>query len=126
ATQGSMNATRTAHTATLLNNGRVIIVGGADSNYNPLSSVELYDSGIGVATAVTLTDVAKLPSGAFQFVFTNTPGVSFSILTTTNAVLPFNNWTYIARASEISPGHFQFIDPQAANSPTRFYLVRSP
>lgn len=41
---GSMNTPRQYHTATLLPNGLVLVVGGAnDTNYSPLSSAELYD-----------------------------------------------------------------------------------
>lgn len=49
---GSMNAPRDTHTATLLNNGTVLITGGFDSNSNVLSSAEIYDP---MAGAFTLT-----------------------------------------------------------------------
>jgi hypothetical protein len=65
-------------------------------------------------------------TGAFQFAFTNTPGAVFTVLATTNPVLPLSNWTVLGGVTEVSPGHFQFADPQATNSPRRFYRVRSP
>ena len=49
---GNLNTARDTHTATLLNNGQVLIVGGFDSNSNVLSSAELYDP---VAGTFTLT-----------------------------------------------------------------------
>jgi len=39
---GSLHAARLEHTATLLQNGQVLVVGGLDSNYNVLASAELY------------------------------------------------------------------------------------
>jgi hypothetical protein len=116
---------RELHTATLLLSGRVLIAGG-DNNGDTLSSAELYESGIGVAATINLTNTETLPGGAFRFGFTNTSGVSFSVLSATNPTLPFGNWTYLGSASETPPGQFQFTDPQATNGGQRFYRVRSP
>jgi YD repeat-containing protein len=44
---GSLNTGRCAQTATLLNDGKVLIAGGDDSNSNVLSSAELYDPATG-------------------------------------------------------------------------------
>lgn len=49
---GSLTTARDTHTATLLNDGTVLIAGGFDSNANPLSSAEIYDP---VAGTFTLT-----------------------------------------------------------------------
>jgi hypothetical protein len=51
--ESDMNAARTGHTATLLNNGKVLIVGGYNSSY--LSTAELYDPATGVFTQITGT-----------------------------------------------------------------------
>jgi len=40
----SLSTGRYKHTATLLPNGKVLVAGGQDSNYEPLSSAELYNS----------------------------------------------------------------------------------
>jgi hypothetical protein len=40
--------------------------------------------------------------------------------------LAFTNWTALGGVTEISPGQFQFTDPQATNNPRRFYNVRAP
>ncbi len=44
---GSLNTARAYHTATLLQNGKVLVAGGIDGNYNPFSSAELYDPASG-------------------------------------------------------------------------------
>ena len=43
AVAGSLNTARYAHTATLLNNGTVLVAGGLDVNGNLLASTEIYD-----------------------------------------------------------------------------------
>jgi predicted outer membrane repeat protein len=79
-----------------------------------------------VGTPMLLAGPQKLLNGSFQFSFTNTPGASFSVLTTTNVALPLSNWTVLGTPIEISPGYFQYADLQATNQPRRFYGVRSP
>ena len=75
---------------------------------------------------IVLTNPALLPGGAFQFAFTNVPGLSFTAFAATNVSLPFTNWTRLGAVAEVSPGQFQFTDPQATNDSQRFYRVRSP
>jgi hypothetical protein len=78
------------------------------------------------AAATTLTGSGKHSDGSCQLSFTNNPGAKFTVLTATNPSLTATNWVALGGATEVSPGHFQFIDPQATNSPIRFYRVRSP
>jgi hypothetical protein len=75
---------------------------------------------------ILLTSPTLPPGGAFRFSFTNTPGVSFSVLGTTDLSLPYANWTPLGSATEVSAGQFQFTDPQATSNLNRFYRVRSP
>jgi hypothetical protein len=75
---------------------------------------------------IVLTNSTPLPGGAFQFGFTNVPGLSFTAFATTNVALPLTNWTQLGAVAEVSPGQFQFTDPQTTNTPQRFYRVRSP
>ena len=75
---------------------------------------------------IRLTNSTFLPDGAFQFSFTNVPGLSFTAFDSTNVALPFTHWTRLGAAAEVSPGQFQVTDPLATNSAQRFYRVRSP
>jgi hypothetical protein len=75
---------------------------------------------------IVLTQPKKLATGAFQFAFTNAPGLSFSVLASTNFGVPLSDWALLGHATEISSGQFQFTDPQATNEPARFYRVRLP
>jgi large repetitive protein len=78
-----------------------------------------------VPTTTSLTDPRRLTNGAFQFAFTNSVGAIFSVLAATNPALPLTNWTALGGVAEVAPGQFQFTDPQATNTPSRFYRVRS-
>ncbi len=75
---------------------------------------------------IVLTNAAVLPDGAFQFAFTNVPGLSFTAFATTNVTQPFSSGLDLGAVAEVSPGQFQFTDPQATNDSQRFYRVRSP
>jgi hypothetical protein len=67
-----------------------------------------------------------IAGGAFQFGFTNTPNVPFTVLGSFDVSLPPGNWTVLGSATETSPGQFQFSDLQVTNRAQRFYRVRSP
>jgi hypothetical protein len=48
------------------------------------------------------------------------------MVATTNLSLPASAWLALGFATEVSPGQFQFTDPEAPNHPRRFYRVRLP
>ena len=67
---GNLNTGRTTHTATLLQNGMVLVAGGFDSTFNATASAELYDPASGTWTATGNLNNARvydtatsLPSG---------------------------------------------------------------
>jgi hypothetical protein len=77
-------------------------------------------------TSIRLVNAARLSNGAFQFGFTNTPGAVFTALATTDLSLGPSAWSVLGGATEVSDGHFQFVDTQATSYPRRVYQVRSP
>ncbi len=75
---------------------------------------------------INLTNLGVSSDGNFQFAFTNTPGLSFTVFATANVSQAFANWTRLGTATEVSAGQFQFTEPLAGNGPEHFYRVRSP
>ena len=64
----------------------------------------------------------RLANGSFQFVFTNTNNISYSVYASSNLW----DWVSNGPAFTVSPGLFQFTDPAAASLPQRFYELRAP
>jgi hypothetical protein len=120
----TMHSQREDFPAILLPNGQVLAAGGFFGG--SLTNAELYGSTVAGLAPIILTGEILLPGGAFQFGFTNTPGMSFTALAATNLSLPLSNWSVLGSVPEISPGVYQFTDPSAANSRFRFYTVSSP
>ena len=77
------------------------------------------------ATAITLDNPKAMPSGSFQFNFTDNAGLAFVVLGATNVSSSLTNWTALGGVTEVSPGQYQFTDSQTTNSGQRFYRIRS-
>ncbi len=75
---------------------------------------------------ITVTGASIQTDRSCRISFSNTPGAFFSLVASASPALPLSNWAGLGEATEVSPGQFQFTDPQASNSPGRFYRVRSP
>ncbi len=89
------------------------------------STSSVVNISVPVPTAANLAGATKLTNG-FRFAFTNNVGALFGVLTTTNLALPLSQWTALGGVMEISPGQFQFTDPQATNGGWRFYRAFVP
>jgi hypothetical protein len=77
-------------------------------------------------TDIKLASFARSGNGSFQFTFTNTPGATFRVWGATNLALSSSNWAMLGYVTNMSPGTFQFTDPQAGNLAQRYYRVSSP
>ena len=75
---------------------------------------------------IFLSNPTRLPNRAIQFSFTNSPGITFTALTATNASSAPGNWQSLGNPIETTPGQYRFTDPQATNAPRRFYQIRWP
>jgi uncharacterized protein YjdB len=87
---GNLNVAREFHTATLLNNGKVLIAGGEDTQDNLLDSAELYDPATGT---FSFTGSMNLPR-VFQ-----------------SAVLLNNGKVLIVGGAETGTGQAELYDP---------------
>jgi sugar lactone lactonase YvrE len=100
--------------------------GASRTAHITLFGVSITVNQAGAATPPLLTGAKMLSNGAFQFSFTNNPGGTFTVITTTNVSLPFSQWTVAGVATNVAAGIFQFTSGPATNGPRRFYSVRSP
>ena len=73
-----------------------------------------------------LVVVPGAPPGTFQFAFTNSTSVGWSVLATTNAASTVANWENLGPPVSVGNGLYQFTDPGATNHAQRFYQLRSP
>ena len=90
-----------------------------------LGAVELQSPAVNPPVLENLTAPAGGGNG-LQFTFTNAPAADFTVLTATNVSLALTNWTVLGEVQQVTPGQYQFTDPQAATNTARFYRVRSP
>ena len=78
------------------------------------------------ATEPVMGGSVSLPDGSFQLNFTGTPGISYSVVTSTNLALPLSAWTVAGVATNTSGSQFQFTAPPSPGMPGGFFRLRSP
>jgi hypothetical protein len=90
---GALTTARAAHTATLLPDGKVLIVGGIDANNNSLASAELYDPATATFSSAGSLQTAR--SAHYASVISG-PGKPTQVLAyggvTTNPSSPDDGW----------------------------------
>jgi len=93
---------------------------GQDSRPNQVVKVQL------ARDVPSITSTAVQSGGTFQVKFSHTPYVTSTAWMSTDLTLPFANWTSLGATTEVTPGQYQFTDPQAGNDARRFYFISSP
>ncbi len=73
-----------------------------------------------------LGDATTPTPGQFAFQFAGNPNAAYSVLASTNLLLPLTNWTDLGPATLLSNDLFQYLDSHTASYPQRFYRLRSP
>jgi FtsP/CotA-like multicopper oxidase with cupredoxin domain/streptogramin lyase len=80
----------------------------------------------GTTNAPTIINASMPANGVFQFSFTNgTPGVSYTVLFSTNVATPLSNWSVLGSVAQVGENLWRFTDTRATND-TGFYAIRSP
>jgi hypothetical protein len=77
------------------------------------------------ASPITVRPVRAAPDRV-ELLFTNLPGLGFSVLAAANPALPLSNWTNLGAALETSPGVYRFTNTIIPGSTTFFFRVRQP
>jgi hypothetical protein len=73
------------------------------------------------------TAMTTSPGGNMQLFLSSVSGASFTVLCSTNLAMSVdNNWTVLGSMVEMSPGQYQFTDPQLSTNPQCYYRIRSP
>jgi hypothetical protein len=86
-----------------------------------------YETPVTPSAIPSVLDTTNVFTGnEFGLIFTNTPGTSFSVWSSTNVSLSFSNWMFLGFAREIAPGQFEFNDASSTNNPREFYRISSP
>ena len=77
-------------------------------------------------TVPVIGNPLSLGNGGFQFTFTNSPGATFTVHSSTNLSLPLADWPVVGTATNVSGDIFQFSTQSPAVDSQRFYRVSSP
>ena len=105
---------------------------GTTYHFQPVANNSLGTS-LGADATLTTTTVPPpkleglvLGGGGFKLSFTNWPGLSYTVWSTTNVMRPLSQWQNLGHAVEGSAGQYQFTDSQAVTNSQLYYDVRQP
>jgi hypothetical protein len=133
-----------ANAATILNNGEILVSGNFLNPDGSAAAIEILDpasllpanapvngpTGEGTVTntlAAAATpfsvNIASLPGGFIQITFTNTPGLTFEVLSSTNLSSSPATWPFRGMAIEVSPGCFQYTDFVGSDDQRYYYPI---
>ncbi len=110
-----------------VSNGVVAFTVSANTGAVRVAHITLLGQSIAVTqeSPTKLVNPILLGDGSFQFNFTNAPGGTFAVLSTSNLALPLSQWTPAGAPLEISPGQYLYTGTPATNS-HRYYILRAP
>jgi len=93
-------------------------------NVAQMNALQVRD--VGPQTLPVWVAINPAGPGAVNLVFKGTAGASYTLLSTTNLLLPLTNWIPLANGTGIfSAGNLTHLD-SAATNPAKFYRIRSP
>ena len=125
ATNGNVGAVSgEVATSTLTIGGAGLASGASASLLLTNSALYLVVTQPPAAPPVFSSATALPANGGFQLVFSGSSGASFSLLATTNLLVPLTNWQVIATGS-FGAGSVTNVDLASTNYPQRFYTILS-
>jgi photosystem II stability/assembly factor-like uncharacterized protein len=71
-------------------------------------------------TAPTVSAITRMEGGTARLELDATAGTRVEVLASEN----LSDWTLLGQATEATPGHFVFNDPDAAGHPARYYVAK--
>jgi hypothetical protein len=92
---------------------------GSSTLYSSRADLYVDFPAINLLSAVT-------SDGAFRLSFTNSPGATFTVLTSAELLAPLTNWTTLGLTSEPTAGFFEYLDRAGKKSAQQFYAVKAP
>ena len=98
--------------------------------------VAVNSGGTSVGADGTFTTAAAVPvrlhlgvasvGGRMRFTLAAAAATSFTVVSTTNLALPVSNWIVVGTMTEMSPGHYEYIEVPASTLQQCYYSLRFP
>lgn len=117
----SMIPTVTSSNLSMAQEPSIPVTGGNFTATLPAQSTTTF-----VSSASPILINAQQSNGAFQFSFTGSAPLQYTVLTSTNVSLSLNNWTVAGSATNNGNNNYSFSVPLAADQPALFYRVQIP